>query len=102
MKIINHLYDDKKYIHLCEGSRIHENSPDTYLVWTKCGIDVPAGESFKSDECITCPDCCILIRKGVPTNEGGCKMRDEELKAEALRSAVGLHCSPVANGVAET
>ena len=62
MKIINHLYDNKKYIHLCEGSRIHENSPDTYLVWTKCGIDVPAGESFKSDECITCPDCCILIR----------------------------------------
>jgi hypothetical protein len=53
----NHLYQDKKYIHLCEGTRILENNPDTYLVWTTCGIDVPANSSFVSDECITCPDC---------------------------------------------
>lgn len=59
----NHIYDDKKYIHLCEGARIHESNPDTYLVWTSCGIDVPANKCFVSDECITCPDCCIKIKE---------------------------------------
>ena len=56
----NHLYDDGIYIHLCKGSRVHENNPDTYLVWTECSKDVPANKSFESDEGITCPDCCKL------------------------------------------
>ena len=59
----NHLYDDRQYIHSCKGAYIHENNPDTYLVWTVCGIDVPANQSFEGYECITCPDCCKEIRK---------------------------------------
>jgi len=41
-----HLYEDKdKVIHLCEGSQL---TPRDFLVWTKCGKDVPANQSFET------------------------------------------------------
>jgi len=49
-----HLYDDGTVVHLCEGKQVH---PDVYLVWTKCGKDVPANKSFMSEESITCKKC---------------------------------------------
>ena len=55
---MNHLYespDGKR--HLCEGGQIIVNDPSTYVVWTKCKIDVPANKSFKSDEEVNCSEC---------------------------------------------
>lgn len=53
-----HLYEDKKgKIHQCEKSQIVPNNYGTVLVWTKCEIDVPADESFNSNEEVTCENC---------------------------------------------
>ena len=59
-KMKNHLYEssDRK-IHICEGSNI-PTITGPYVVWTKCGIDVPANKSFQSDELPTCLKCKIL------------------------------------------
>ena len=56
---MNHLYEspDKK-LHLCEGGQI-TNDRTTYVVWTKCGIDVLANESFKNYEDPTCEKCMV-------------------------------------------
>ena len=54
---MNHLYDDGKVIHTCEGARMVAHDPGTYLVWTKCEIDAPANKSFKSKEQANCPAC---------------------------------------------
>ena len=52
---MNHLYEDTNgVIHLCEVKEIHTG---TFLVWTKCGEDVPANESFKSSEKPSCLEC---------------------------------------------
>ena len=52
---MNHLYEDRKGIlHTCEGTTFHRN---VYLVWTRCGKDVPANTSFKSEELSTCNEC---------------------------------------------
>lgn len=57
----NHLYEDKNGIkHLCEGNRIHR---DVYLVWTKCGHDVPQDHSFVSNEVATCKLCLVSGKK---------------------------------------
>ena len=75
---MNHLYEDKnKILHTCLGSQIHIGNPDTYLVWTKCGKDVPANKSFRSVEEVTCPECLetrfILCPKcGEETREDWC------------------------------
>ena len=54
---MNHLYQTKDgLIHKCDGSQI-ANDSNTYVVWTKCNIDVPENESFKSNEVATCPEC---------------------------------------------
>ena len=61
---MNHLYKDKSgVLHACEGGQIH---PNVYLVWTLCGIDVPANKSFKSRELATCEDCIELIEAKQP------------------------------------
>lgn len=53
----NHLYQSKNgMIHLCEGGHVTIDKQN-YLVWTKCGVDVPANKSFKSYEYVTCPKC---------------------------------------------
>ena len=54
---MNHLYAEGKTIHECEGSRIVEDDRGTYVVWTKCGRDVPANMSFRNDEKPNCPAC---------------------------------------------
>lgn len=52
----HHLYESKEgKLHLCDSSNIHA---EIKLVWTKCQIDVPAGQSFKSYyENPTCKEC---------------------------------------------
>lgn len=60
MSAERHLYEDPKgVIHECEASQMIAGNRDTYLVWTKCEHDVPANESFKSDEEPTCDKCKI-------------------------------------------
>ncbi len=55
---MKHLYQDKNQVtHLCDGDRMISNNLDTYLVWTKCGKDVPANKSFKSKETANCQAC---------------------------------------------
>lgn len=44
-------------IHECNGEQIIANDKSTYLVWTKCEIDVPENKSFKSNEVVTCYKC---------------------------------------------
>lgn len=54
---MNHLYKSPDgLIHECESSQIG-NDKSTYVVWTKCEIDVAANKSFKSNEAVTCPKC---------------------------------------------
>ena len=61
---MNHLYEDEKgIIHLCEGGQIASDR-STYLVWTLCLIDVPANESFKSEEDATCNQCNYQLKRG--------------------------------------
>lgn len=55
---MNHLYQSPDgVIHECEGNQIVGNDQTTYIVWTKCGIDIPANQSFKSNEQATCKKC---------------------------------------------
>lgn len=44
-------------IHECNGEQIIANDKSTYLVWTKCEIDVPENKSLKSNEVVTCYKC---------------------------------------------
>ena len=54
---MKHLYEDKKsVIHACESGDMGVRNEIT-LVWTKCGKDVPANKSFKSNETVTCGKC---------------------------------------------
>lgn len=41
-------------VHLCEAAQVH---PGVRLVWTLCGMDVPAGEAFAGDDPAGCPIC---------------------------------------------
>ena len=55
---MNHLCEDNKgIIHNCEGSELVPGDKDTYVVWTKCGKDVAANKSFKSNEVANCKSC---------------------------------------------
>jgi hypothetical protein len=50
-------YDDGKVIHACESCFMHAGAP---LVWTKCDIGVPPGQSFTLRNAateVTCPKC---------------------------------------------
>jgi len=61
----NHLWEDRKgVIHLCDGSRLVDSDKNTYVVWTICEIDVPANESFKSEEQPTCAKCMATTDSG--------------------------------------
>lgn len=54
---MNHLYQSSNgLIHECEGAQIG-NDRDTYRVWTKCEIDVPANQSYMGEDPVTCPEC---------------------------------------------
>lgn len=50
----NHLWENNGILHLCELAVIGSR---TSIVFTKCGIDVPANTSFKSWEEANCPSC---------------------------------------------
>ena len=54
---MNHLYEENGNIHTCDSGRAISHDSGTYLVWTKCGIDVPANQSFKSKEVSNCSNC---------------------------------------------
>ena len=55
---MKHLYQTSDgLIHECEGDHATLDMKN-YLVWTKCGKDVPANKSFRSYEVATCPGCC--------------------------------------------
>ena len=59
---MKHLYEADGIVHSYEGGHVDS---DTYIVWTKCEIDVPANKSFKSNEAVTCDKCMsVLIRQG--------------------------------------
>lgn len=55
--------DDERVTHLCESADPH---PDTKLIWTLCGRDVPAGlhaRTLDSDELepgTLCPACLAV------------------------------------------
>ena len=62
MKAPSKMYfeDDDNVIHECDGAQMIPNNRDTFLVWTLCGRDVPAGKAFKvkdGEEDVTCPNC---------------------------------------------
>lgn len=46
-------------VHLCELAAVH---PGVRLVWTLCGVDVPAGAAFTSAETATCLACMEVER----------------------------------------
>lgn len=50
--------------HLCEGARMVEQNPDTFLLWTRCGaLDVPAGKAYTGGiipDDIGCPNCAKI------------------------------------------
>lgn len=57
---------DGEIVHACQGERMHTHDPSTFLVWTLCGKDVPAGQAqvikggfggFIAAEEITCATC---------------------------------------------
>ena len=55
---MNHLYESPDgVLHYCEGGNV---APDIYVVWTKCEIDVPVNQSFKSHEQPNCQKCLAL------------------------------------------
>ena len=60
---MNHLYEKEGLIHACEGGQV-ANNRSTYVVWTLCEIDVPANQSFKSGEKVTCPKCLEAQSEG--------------------------------------
>ena len=54
---------DSAVVHACEGAKV---LPQIFLLWTKCGHDVPAGKAYilRHDEGthdITCPKCLAAI-----------------------------------------
>ena len=55
---VKHLFEKNGVVHACDGSEIHRG---IYLVWTKCGMDIPANASFKSNEDPTCAKCLKVI-----------------------------------------
>lgn len=60
------LWDDGTLIHACEGDRAVSFDPATFLVWTKCGRDVPAGRAFEfNGAAVTCDTCNKTALDGV-------------------------------------
>lgn len=55
---MKHLYEQDGILHACDTGNVGlPNDHDTKLVWTKCEIDVPANQSFMSEEQVTCEKC---------------------------------------------
>ena len=51
-------YEDKTGImHSCESAQMVPNDRSTFLVWTMCGKDVPAGKGFEGRDRVTCSKC---------------------------------------------
>ncbi len=58
MKTYHRWEDHYGKIHACTGDYVHA---DQYLVWSDCGIQVPAHRSEKiEDSTVTCPNCLAL------------------------------------------
>lgn len=47
-------------VHQCEGARV---TPDHFMVWTLCEIDVPPGKAWEGEEgdTVTCPACLAAM-----------------------------------------
>lgn len=59
------MWEQSGVVHNCEGARMVPFDAGTFLVWTKCGKDVPAGAAFRNPkEHATCPDCARLALNG--------------------------------------
>lgn len=54
---MNIQWNDGTTVHDCEGARIIPFDPGTFLVWTKCGIDVPANQGVNGTDAVTCKGC---------------------------------------------
>jgi len=50
-------WNDGDTIHACKGARMVPFDAGTFLIWTKCGRDVPANAAFKADISATCGAC---------------------------------------------
>ena len=50
-------WDDGNVIHACEGDRMVPFDHGTFLVWTRCGLDVPASAGYAGGELPNCPSC---------------------------------------------
>ena len=61
---IDILWNDGTRIHACEGDRMVDNNPNTFLVWTLCNKDVPASKGYVGEHSdATCEDCQEAIRQ---------------------------------------
>lgn len=55
---MDHLTEDEKgIIHACESGDFYFYQNPIKLVWTKCGKDVLASQSFNGVERVTCAEC---------------------------------------------
>lgn len=54
--------DQGGMVHACDGAEV---APGEVLLWTKCGLDLPAKGGFRSTEpvTVTCPRCIEAIGK---------------------------------------
>ena len=53
-------WNDGHVVHFCEGGEPH---PGDFLIWTKCGRDVPPDEAYVVDgntETVTCRACLLV------------------------------------------
>jgi hypothetical protein len=50
--------------HLCEGARMVDRDPGTFLLWTRCGKhDVPANAAWekRAEDKIECAECATVV-----------------------------------------
>lgn len=58
MKPYHRYIDAGLVVHACEGGYAATEGRSPYLVWTLCDRDVPANQSYKTqDSTITCRQC---------------------------------------------
>ena len=78
------LWDDGKQIHACFGERAAPFDSRTFLVWTKCGKDVPANSGFTNkSESVTCTECVpVLALHVLRTGEPKCPKCGQGLESE--------------------
>lgn len=50
--------------HLCEGDRMIDRDPGTFLLWTRCGKhDVPANAAWekRAEDMVECAECAAIV-----------------------------------------